>query len=1096
MPIENINLLQNNIDLKGLMRDNDYYVQALANLGQRTSLNSQSIKYNTFTFSDVFANSNDLYSPDTYIGTMTNNDDSIQFSIVDKQEISENYHIFNSVRDSIEEHNVSDKLLLNNNVSFNITVNNVDKISSVGSVISVKDGYFVSNLRTKLLGTDDKDDDNIEAQWTKINLNTGALHSAIRVFHLKDNNYVMLTITPSTSDEHIQYYNLSCYIVNTDTIVSDSEIDRNNIIDVFKSFFKYTSTRESIQEYCSNNLCDKSVDELLYFSDEDSPTNIYAFMKKYSYYDKVENYTISLQYDTLKNVRLSISDGSVLSPQYNNIEEIMKYDTLGLYHRISCVNDDIEITFPNLLNLWTTNIFNHDHTTFVRRIFIKLYEKLFGNYVDDLDNNVENKPCMFIPLNYKFNYISDGSDILYLYYTDDLYVSMINLSQLNKQELYEFLLKHDNIIFNYNDIDKVKIFNIFTQRNKKYDEYIDNIFVNERYTLPYVNAQNSWQINDVDTHIRAVGLNAGKPNIIILKKIYDENVEEHYEVLHSSDLNILQQCDEQKIDKLDEYFPVINAKNIDLFENALIIYIFNDNTKFYHVEGTDILEVYENPIDEIPLTIKSLFNVEKTILQTISDNDIAKSNKFKLITFNDDTNLNNQQVDGGIMHYALKQQRTDASNNKLNAELFIYRGDTLDAFDEENNIINDVELTGDKYLNKYIQQNNPDNICVGKDEYDEYDFVTEHVQLPAEKITEDTSDEQLINMIRSEYYGMFVTSIISNGVYEINNDYIDYIVSGYKHENNQQYDEYIPTSHIPMLKLSDVMLRDTNIVNRSNIIAFAPSGDMYYSYLGTSFEDEDKSTLHIGTGEKNINIGDTTLATPDYIDKFKKQDKLSIDFEEILLNTRKLKSNSSLVELHEVGETTYMTIKPNVFGLCGSNQQDTIQYTPDGSFIDIDNNPVVYERLQRTSDNMFVMSRQTPAEESNEDKYFLNLNKLLKEYDIDLSSRFFDALAGDNNLELYYNNVCVDGNNYDPSNPIENIKISKYSVDGEYRYSYLLYVGNKQENVLSTIGGNINLHALYNIYLTLWYKNNTLCVDIQNRNSFTSVTIRNTDISG
>lgn len=1099
MPIENINLLQNDIDLKGLMRDNDYYVQALANLGQRTSLNAQSIKYNTFKFKDVFTNADDVYSSDDYIGVMTKTSDVIQFHIVDKRTLSQNYQTFRSVVTSVEEHNIDDKLLFNNNISFNMTVNNVDKISSIGSTLGVKDDYFTSNLRTKLLGTDDKDDDNIEAQWTKIDLTTGALHSAARVFHLKDDDYVMLTIRPDVtrSDDHVRYYHMSCYVLNTDTIIDDDGNKNVNVVNNFKAFFKYSTSESSIESsYRSGEWCDASLDELLYYDEDGNPpTNIYAFMNKYRYYQEIENYTILLKYDTLKNVRLSIADESVLNYQYNNIDEIMKYDTLGLYHRLTCLNDDLEITFPNLLNLWTTNLFNHDHTTFVRRIFIKLYEKLYDDYVD-YEVTSGNKPGMFIPLNYRFNYISDGSNVLYLYYTDDLYVSLINFKQFNTQELYEFLLKHDNVIFNYDDVDKVKIFNVFTQRNRKYDEYIDNIIVNERYTLPYVNAQNAWQINDVDTHIRAVGLNAGKPNIIILKQIDVENSEEghHYDVLHSSELYRMQQCDEQFDDTLGLYFPVINANNIDMFENALLVYVLDGTTKFYRVDENRFRIIKENENDDESgeLTIKSLFNVTQTIIDTISDTNIAKSNKFDLITFDDETAAYVQQVDDVMTspHFTVKQQRIESSDNKSNCEMFIYRGNRLD---EEEYLVNDVLMYGDKHLNRYIEE-----VHETFKDYPDYEYVTEQVRIPVVDVTEDMTHEQYISMLNERTHNMFVTTFERIGESSVDDGFIVYSVSGYKCVNDKRHDDYVPTAHVPMVKLSEVFLRDVNVVNRTNVISFDGDGDMYYSYLGTTYDDDDKTTLHLGTGERDINIGNMTMATPDHIDDFKKHDKISVDFDEIHLNSKRLKSNSTLMENHDVDGRVFTTIDTDPLGTCRLSAADVCQYS-----VNSENNDVIIRRRAVNNgnshilDNMFIVMRTNTSQQSMNDKYFLNLNRLFIDYGIDLMRYTLDD---EYKIKLYYTMRDTDGNEirshvdsqYDSYRmPIDNIYTSSYNDGVTDKYFYLLYIGEKIENTLSTIGDDVTLKLLRDIFITTWTEDggDTICVDVNNKNEFNPITI-------
>ena len=139
MPIENINLLQHGTDLEGLMRDHDYYVNALANLGQRQAMKSDTIKYTHFTFKEMFNIHDDL---ENNIGFMYRTDnDSIYYGITNINDISIAYSATGEMQvktptllnNSKELKNISDRYILNNDVSFTITVNNVENISKYGS---------------------------------------------------------------------------------------------------------------------------------------------------------------------------------------------------------------------------------------------------------------------------------------------------------------------------------------------------------------------------------------------------------------------------------------------------------------------------------------------------------------------------------------------------------------------------------------------------------------------------------------------------------------------------------------------------------------------------------------------------------------------------------------------------------------------------------------------------------------------------------------------------------------------------------------------------------------------------------------------------
>jgi hypothetical protein len=59
------------------------------------------------------------------------------------------------------------------------------------------------------------------------------------------------------------------------------------------------------------------------------------------------------------------------------------------------------------------------------------------------------------------------------------------------------------------------------------------------------------------------------------------------------------------------------------------------------------------------------------------------------------------------------------------------------------------------------------------------------------------------------------------------------------------------------------------------------------------------------------------------------------------------------------------------------------------------------------------------------------------------------------------------------------------------KYFYLLYIGEKIENTLSTIGDDVTLKLLRDIFITTWTEDggDTICVDVNNKNEFNPITI-------
>ena len=165
MSLNNINSLQNYEDLRYVSYlaeqfkdtgelNTDYYIHALANLEQRNEYRySNGIKFGILNYG-----SEKIYTVNDLVGS-----------------------------------NVT-SLILNNDLAFDITVNNVESYLKNSQIYN--DGTnFKTLLFCKVLGTDNSSSSmNVEIQYTNIDLSTHMLVEAYRAFHLSDNLYVLLHI--------------------------------------------------------------------------------------------------------------------------------------------------------------------------------------------------------------------------------------------------------------------------------------------------------------------------------------------------------------------------------------------------------------------------------------------------------------------------------------------------------------------------------------------------------------------------------------------------------------------------------------------------------------------------------------------------------------------------------------------------------------------------------------------------------------------------------------------------------------------------------------------------------------------------------------
>lgn len=116
---------------------------------------------------------------------------------------------------------------------------------------------------------------------------------------------------------------------------------------------------------------------------------------------------------------------------------------------------------------------------------------------------------------------------------------------------------------------------------------------------------------------------------------------------------------------------------------------------------------------------------------------------------------------------------------------------------------------------------------------------------------------------------------------------LEYLPNSYYDANTNTY-----TYQYPQLDLKEVLIRNNNVINRTNLVAFErhPYSDgisrnyIYTAYLGTAYDSVDKSTIHLGTGSKNINVGTSTMLKAEDIDKFNPVSRFSIDINNVDIN--------------------------------------------------------------------------------------------------------------------------------------------------------------------------------------------------------------------
>jgi hypothetical protein len=240
-----------------------------------------------------------------------------------------------------------------------------------------------------------------------------------------------------------------------------------------------------------------------------------------------------------------------------------------------------------------------------------------------------------------------------------------------------------------------------------------------------------------------------------------------------------------------------------------------------------------------------------------------------------------------------------------------------------------------------------------------------------------------------------------------------------------------------------------------------PDGYIYNAYIGTSWNEGDKSTLHIGTSESNINIGNNTLIeNDDKYTKFSKHDNISIDFDKIVLNSKRVETSNILTK-KVIGGKTYYTAKVRPLGMLSDH--DMYAYTWDYMVKRYINNDEEFGSVIKPHGN-------------NIDFYGINnvdINPLTKLYICGLSNEHMDyqistAENDINNESVIFRRLNIFTDETVPyqtaiSDYIEQKKYI-YNKDGLTEYFSLERIGNIVSNKDCVIGDTIDL-ASDNIYI-------------------------------
>ena len=518
-----------------------------------------------------------------------------------------------------------------------------------------------------------------------------------------------------------------------------------------------------------------------------------------------------------------------------------------------------------------------------------------------LDNefNDNQEHIISFPIEYEFEYIYDGVNTTSIYGgNSDIYFYLIPNQNIDEDYWEEFIYAT-----NVQDYINTSVYG-FTMD-------IDTPIVKRKFVLPYIkksddvnNDNKTWWINDKDSDVPAEALDAMNLNIVLLYTYNDGN-KIIYKVLSGLNNEIIQSSNKN-----------VNV-NIQGSDDKIFILTFPIPKIIEDISGTD---QYEEKSQK--LWNRTIQNSTLVIISDISDCYNEEISNISLLELKERYGENGIITTIWTYDNELKEHKVITIDDKDGQPIaldFGRIGNFSSLIDYKANQIN--QINPDNFEYRHLIFKNP---LEGEKQSTEYSniFPTIRNIIGTDILGSTNNSKDYLNNFNfsiryvSSYDGIMNKNISSLG---INNETSFFKPSTkqqttdalYRHiENNATswYAEYVPNVNIPIFDLSEMLTKDLNIINRYNILSFDNTGTVYYAYLGTSFNEIDKSILHLSTNNTNINLGHDTLMNEGDQNSFKTHDGLSIDFKNIDLNGNKINignqypNSTDKVQVNNYGE--------------------------------------------------------------------------------------------------------------------------------------------------------------------------------------------------
>ena len=420
------------------------------------------------------------------------------------------------------------------------------------------------------------------------------------------------------------------------------------------------------------------------------------------------------------------------------------------------------------------------------------------------------------------------------------------------------------------------------------------------FVLPFIDDEHYWWINNAPSGIVAKAEIPTNLNII-LAYLHKKGNSNRFEIL--SGLNGLRD-NVVSIDYLSYHkiwikrhngqsFPIIcqlpiidripaNLTNVDNETKADIEKILKNSTI---ILMTKLAKLLDNEDEDIKKEYKD--GLITTIWTYDPHNDTRGTNEhndYNYISLEKDDNSNRLALDFGeitnfanLINFKVDSLEQTAPDNYLNRHIIFDQILKNNKQEITNNFAYAVlqNIKGSNYSSKYVNN---------------FNFSLRYVN----NIVGESGDtiERVANTTDNRYFKVPTSessNLVTNSIYQrvINN-------------RTLYYNEYIPNYNVPVFDMSEFLVKDSNVMNKQNILSFTDTGLTYYAYIGTPADSLNKSILHIGTSYVNINLGEYSLIDDINKEKFQMHNGISLDFAYSYLNSYTFIKNDL-----NVGENIY-----------------------------------------------------------------------------------------------------------------------------------------------------------------------------------------------